>query len=44
MERIAKFEKVSFAQYMEAVQKIDAQRSESEIRAMYEAIRLHPDR
>lgn len=40
MERIAKFEKVSFAQYMEAVQKIDAQRSESEIRAMYEAIRL----
>ena len=40
MERIAEFEKVSFEQYMEALRKADPQRSEQEIRRIYDAIRL----
>lgn len=40
MERIAEFEKVSFEQYMEALRKADPQRSEQEIRRVYDAIRL----
>ena len=40
MERIAEFEKVSFEQYMEALRKADPQRSEQEVRRIYDAIRL----
>lgn len=40
MERIAKFEKVSFEQYLEAVKKADPERSEAEIRKVYDSICL----
>ena len=40
MERIAKFEKVSFEQYSEAVRGIAPERSEEEIRAVYDAVKL----
>ena len=43
MERIAKFEKVSFEQYAEAVRGIAPERSDDEIRAVYDAIKL-PER
>lgn len=40
MERIAKFEKVSFEQYLDAVRKNMPEAEEQEIRAVYDAIRL----
>ncbi len=40
MERIAKFEKVSFEQYCEAWEGIDNSRRETELRAVYDAIKL----
>ena len=43
MERIAKFEKVSFEQYAEAVHSIAPERSEAQIRAVYDEIKL-PER
>ena len=43
MERIAKFEKVSFEQYAEAVRGIAPERSDDEIRAVYDALKL-PER
>ena len=40
MERIAKFEKVSFEQYSEAVRGIAPERSDEEIRSLYNGIKL----
>ena len=40
MERIAKFEKVSFEQYSEAVRGIAPERSDDEIRSLYDGIKL----
>ena len=40
MERIAKFEKVSFEQYSEAVRGIAPERSDEEIRSLYAGIKL----
>ena len=40
MNRIAKFEKVSFEQYAQAIRKIDPARTDDKIRLVYDSIRL----
>ena len=40
MNRIAKFEKVSFEQYAQAMRKIDPARTNDKIRSVYDSIRL----